>query len=149
MRFYILFAAIFLMITFCGIARAEEIVTQQIVTTTAPPPPVTVVTTAKPYCREYTQKLTIAGKTQTGYGTACLQPDGSWELRPADKKVVVATPAGETITTVQTIRYVTRGERVYVIPPQPYVAVASAPVVEVIEQPPVVEVIGGHHRHWH
>lgn len=32
------------------------------------------------YCREYTQNLTIGGKTETGYGTACRQPDGSWKI---------------------------------------------------------------------
>ncbi len=32
------------------------------------------------YCREFTQQITIAGKTQNGYGTACRQPDGSWKI---------------------------------------------------------------------
>lgn len=32
------------------------------------------------YCREFTQQITVAGKTQTGYGTACRQPDGSWKI---------------------------------------------------------------------
>ena len=32
------------------------------------------------YCREYTQKIIIGGQKQTGYGTACRQPDGSWKL---------------------------------------------------------------------
>jgi surface antigen len=32
------------------------------------------------YCREYTQTLTVGGKTEKGYGTACRQPDGSWEI---------------------------------------------------------------------
>ena len=30
------------------------------------------------YCREYEQKVTISGETQTAYGTACRQPDGNW-----------------------------------------------------------------------
>lgn len=30
------------------------------------------------YCREYIQTVTIAGKEQQLYGTACRQPDGSW-----------------------------------------------------------------------
>lgn len=30
------------------------------------------------YCREYTQTVTIAGKDQQMYGTACRQPDGTW-----------------------------------------------------------------------
>ncbi len=32
------------------------------------------------YCREYTTTAVIAGRTQQTYGTACRQPDGSWEL---------------------------------------------------------------------
>lgn len=32
------------------------------------------------YCREYTQKITVGGKTQEGHGTACRQPDGSWQI---------------------------------------------------------------------
>lgn len=32
------------------------------------------------YCREFNQKITVGGKTQNGYGTACRQPDGSWQI---------------------------------------------------------------------
>lgn len=32
------------------------------------------------YCREYQTKTTIGGQRQSSYGTACLQPDGSWEI---------------------------------------------------------------------
>ncbi|MBV8938980.1 MAG: glycine zipper 2TM domain-containing protein [Alphaproteobacteria bacterium] len=32
------------------------------------------------YCREYTQRISVGGQTQEGYGTACRQPDGSWQL---------------------------------------------------------------------
>lgn len=32
------------------------------------------------YCREYQQTVTIAGKEETAYGTACRQPDGSWKI---------------------------------------------------------------------
>jgi surface antigen len=33
------------------------------------------------YCREYQQTITVAGKTQEAYGTACRQPDGTWKVR--------------------------------------------------------------------
>jgi surface antigen len=33
------------------------------------------------YCREYQQVVTIGGKQQQGYGTACRQPDGSWQIQ--------------------------------------------------------------------
>ncbi|MES2984901.1 MAG: RT0821/Lpp0805 family surface protein [Pseudomonadota bacterium] len=32
------------------------------------------------YCREYTQKINVGGQSQSGYGTACRQPDGSWQI---------------------------------------------------------------------
>jgi surface antigen len=32
------------------------------------------------YCREYTATATIGGKPQETYGTACRQPDGSWQI---------------------------------------------------------------------
>lgn len=32
------------------------------------------------YCREFTQKITVGGQAQSGYGTACRQPDGSWQI---------------------------------------------------------------------
>jgi len=32
------------------------------------------------YCREYQTVVTVGGRQQSGYGTACYQPDGSWEV---------------------------------------------------------------------
>lgn len=32
------------------------------------------------YCREYQQTVTVGGKTEEAYGTACRQPDGSWKV---------------------------------------------------------------------
>src|SRR5499427_2011609 len=32
------------------------------------------------YCREYQQTVTIDGKPERSYGTACRQPDGSWKI---------------------------------------------------------------------
>ena len=32
------------------------------------------------YCREYEQIVTIEGKKEKAYGTACRQPDGSWKI---------------------------------------------------------------------
>ncbi len=36
--------------------------------------------TAGRYCREFQQSVTIGGRTEQSYGTACMQPDGSWEI---------------------------------------------------------------------
>ena len=32
------------------------------------------------YCREYQQMITIDGKQEKSYGTACRQDDGSWKI---------------------------------------------------------------------
>lgn len=32
------------------------------------------------FCREYQQTVTVGGKTQQAYGTACRQADGSWKV---------------------------------------------------------------------
>ncbi len=32
------------------------------------------------YCREYTQTIFVGGQQQQGHGTACRQPDGSWQI---------------------------------------------------------------------
>jgi surface antigen len=31
-------------------------------------------------CREFQQNITVGGKTQNAYGTACRQPDGTWKV---------------------------------------------------------------------
>lgn len=46
------------------------------------------------YCREFQQTITIDGRQERGYGTACRQPDGQWLIvnpdnyRPADQQPV-------------------------------------------------------------
>ena len=32
------------------------------------------------YCREFQQTVIVGGREQEAYGTACQQPDGSWEI---------------------------------------------------------------------
>lgn len=32
------------------------------------------------YCREFQQTIIVGGKEEQAYGTACRQPDGSWEI---------------------------------------------------------------------
>jgi surface antigen len=32
------------------------------------------------HCREFQQTVTVGGKTEEAYGTACRQPDGSWKI---------------------------------------------------------------------
>jgi surface antigen len=42
--------------------------------------PVRTYQSAGTYCREYQQTVTIGGKPEQTYGTACRQPDGSWRI---------------------------------------------------------------------
>ena len=35
---------------------------------------------ALPICEEYTKLVTIAGQSETIYGTACRLPDGTWDI---------------------------------------------------------------------
>lgn len=32
------------------------------------------------YCREFTQTIKVGGQSQQGYGVACRQQDGSWQI---------------------------------------------------------------------
>ena len=33
------------------------------------------------YCREFQQTITVGGETSSGFGTACRQDDGTWEIQ--------------------------------------------------------------------
>lgn len=33
------------------------------------------------YCREYTQTIYVGGQKETGTGTACRNPDGTWQIQ--------------------------------------------------------------------
>ena len=32
------------------------------------------------YCREFQQTVTVGGRSEQAYGTACQQPDGAWQV---------------------------------------------------------------------
>lgn len=49
--------------------------------TVAVTPTSTYQTPSGQYCREYQTTITVAGKQEQAYGTACRQPDGSWKLQ--------------------------------------------------------------------
>ncbi len=42
---------------------------------------------AREYCREYTKRIHVNGHWETGYGTACQQPDGAWLITSASGTV--------------------------------------------------------------
>lgn len=46
------------------------------------------------YCREYTKTIRVNGRKESGYGTACRQPDGSWMIVSARGDV---DPFGELL----------------------------------------------------
>jgi surface antigen len=46
------------------------------------PPPTYVDPDEGTYCRPYSQEIRIDGRLQESYGTACLQPDGTWRIVP-------------------------------------------------------------------
>ena len=71
----------------------------------------TVISPAQPYCREYTQTLKIGNALQQAYGTACRQPDGSWQLIPSGGQ------AGQQ--PAPNITYIVRDNGLYYMPPYP------------------------------
>lgn len=48
----------------------------------APPPAIYIDNSSGSYCREYSQQVRIGNQIQESYGTACMQPDGSWKIAP-------------------------------------------------------------------
>lgn len=57
----------------------------------------------EPYCREYTRNVKVGGKLQESYGTACMKPDGSWEVQNAEPVRTVTAP---TIIREEVVTYV-------------------------------------------
>ncbi len=49
------------------------------------------------YCREFTSDYKIGGQIQQGYGTACLTPDGSWEIVSQNAPQPSTVPAQEPV----------------------------------------------------
>ncbi|MDE2029510.1 MAG: glycine zipper 2TM domain-containing protein [Alphaproteobacteria bacterium] len=46
------------------------------------PPPIYTDPSSGAYCREFSQEASIGGREREVYGTACLQPDGTWRVVP-------------------------------------------------------------------
>lgn len=63
------------------------------------------------YCREYTRTVNIGGRLQDAYGTACLQPDGSW--------MIVGEGLGNDIpSNVNNVDYVIHDGPQTIVPPR-------------------------------
>lgn len=59
--------------------RVQYVAVPQPVYITAPAP-APVMAQNNSYCREFTRNIVIGGQVRQGYGNACQQPDGSWEI---------------------------------------------------------------------
>lgn len=63
---------------------------------------------AAPYCREFTKDIIVGGRVQQGYGTACQQPDGSWQVvnevrpDPIANSAPIVTPRYDTDRVIYT-----------------------------------------------
>ncbi|PZQ48850.1 MAG: hypothetical protein DI551_00520, partial [Micavibrio aeruginosavorus] len=66
---------------------------------------------ANDYCREYTRTVTVGNRVQDAYGTACLQPDGSWMIVGEGLNNNVPYQ-GENVT------YIVNDNNRYVVPPR-------------------------------
>ncbi len=44
------------------------------------------------YCREFTKTVTIGRKQTEAWGTACMQPDGSWQIVDTNSEAVYDNP---------------------------------------------------------
>jgi surface antigen len=48
-------------------------------------------------CREFVTTITIGGRQEQGYGTACRQPDGAWQIVSSAQPTLSSPPAQTTI----------------------------------------------------
>jgi hypothetical protein len=71
------------------------------------------------YCREYTKTIQVGNRQQSGYGTACLQPNGDWRI--------VST--GEALTAQEQIQLTSYDapQRIVFASRQPHYIYAPAP----------------------
>ena len=73
----------------------------------------------QPYCREYTQTVRIGNTLQKGYGTACMQADGSWQMvtPPTTQQMVYATP--QPVVVQPSTTYIVQESPVIYAAPRP------------------------------
>lgn len=72
----------------------------------------------EPYCREFTQTIKIGGKQQKGFGTSCLQPDGTWQIvNPYDANENQAEDNYNI--SDDSVNYEVRDSRYYIVPARP------------------------------
>ena len=79
-------------------------------------------TNSREVCREYTKTIYIGGKAVEGYGTACRQQDGSWEISKLKGSEHAQTKVKEHI--VEDLR--DKGAREIIVIREPYYASTPA-----------------------
>jgi surface antigen len=57
------------------------------------------------YCREYQQTVTIGGREQRAYGTACRMPDGTWQIVREAEQASAPPPPEPTVITRERVVY--------------------------------------------
>ena len=78
-----------------------------------------------PYCREYTSTVRVGNRPERAHGVACMQPDGTWEIQPAEQSA-----APSPLPPAPVVEYVP-----YPPPPPPFYSMG-------------VGYGYGPHRHW-
>lgn len=57
------------------------------------------------YCREYEQTIVIEGREHRAYGTACREPDGSWQIVRSRGQTSPPPPPARTLITRERVVY--------------------------------------------
>jgi hypothetical protein len=107
----IFYPILYISLTLSSISTADTGTVSAVTTTTA-------AKANQPYCREYTQTFKVDNKIQNGYGTACLQPDGSWAIQ---KVPTAKLPTyGQVAIEDRPVMYVEKNGYPYLVPLDPY-----------------------------
>ena len=87
------------------------------------------------FCREFTSTITVGNRFQEGIGTACLNPDGSWQIvsgpgagtsfydnsQPINQPVNYVTTSNTYYVPQSTVRYVVHDYPVTYVQPRPVI----------------------------
>jgi len=97
------------------------------------------------YCREYQKTVTIGGKQQQAYGTACRTPDGDWQIVGSE----AAEPPATTVVYRDRVVYEPVYEPVYAPAPRPYYGYPVFPIALNFGFGFYDDYWGGHYRGHH
>lgn len=92
------------------------------------------------YCREYTRTVYIGSNVQEAYGTACLQPDGSW-------MIVGEGPMNSIPDNASNVDYVIRDNNRTYVPSR--VVYYDQPQIRVYKSRPAPIFVWNQRGHYH